>query len=110
MIIRTVAEGKSDKELKKDMNDLLNAWNNMDPRIQSQKAPSLIYKDMSMASSIIRDVFTSDITQVYVDSRKMMREISSYVKDVAPHLVHKISYYNGKEPIFDHFRLFMMEK
>jgi len=105
MIIRTVAEGKSDKELKKDMNDLLTAWNKMDPIVQSQKAPSLIYKDMSMASSIIRDIFTSDITEVYVDSRKMMREISSYVKDVAPHLVHKISYYNGKEPIFDHFEV-----
>jgi len=103
MIIRTVAEGKSDKELKKDMNDLLNAWNRMEPNIEQQKAPSLVYKDMSMASSIIRDIFTADITGVHVDSRKMMREISTYVKDVAPQLVHKISYYNGKEPIFDHF-------
>lgn len=105
MIIRTVAEGKSDKDLKKDMNDLLAAWNNMEPKILSNHAPALIYKDMSMASSIIRDIFTSDITQVYVDSRKMMREISSYVKDVAPHLVHKISYYSGKIPIFDHFEV-----
>jgi ribonuclease G len=105
MIIRTVAEGRSDKELKKDMNDLLTIWNKMDPKVQEQKAPSLIYKDMSMASSIIRDIFTSDITQVHVDSRKMMREISTYVTDVAPQLVHKISYYNGKAPIFDHFNV-----
>ncbi len=105
IIIRTVAEGKSDKELKKDMNDLLSAWRNLDKEIQIKKSPSLIYKDMSMASSIIRDLFTTDVTEVHVDSRKMMREISAYVKYVAPHLVHKITYYKGKDPIFDHFEV-----
>ncbi|MCB0282693.1 MAG: Rne/Rng family ribonuclease [Calditrichae bacterium] len=103
LIIRTVAEGKSDKELKKDINDLLATWHNMEKKIAIAESPSLIYKDMSMASSIIRDLFTSDIDQVSVDSRKMMVEISAYVKYVAAHLVHKINYYKGKEPIFDHF-------
>jgi ribonuclease G len=103
LIIRTVAEGKSDKELKKDMNDLLATWRKMEQTIHVQESPSLIYKDMSMASSIIRDLFTSDVTQVSVDSRKMMKEISSYVKYVAPHLVHKVEYYKDKAPIFDHF-------
>ncbi len=87
------------------MNDLLAAWRNLEKDINSKKAPSLIYKDMSMASSIIRDLFTADITDVHVDSRKMMREISAYVKYVAPHLVHKITYYKGKEPIFDFFEV-----
>lgn len=103
MIVRTVAEGKSDRELKKDMNDLINKWNLLDKNIHENEAPSLIYKDMSMASSIIRDLFTADVTQVHVDSRKKMREISNYVKDVAPQLVHKINFYKGKDPIFDHF-------
>ena len=103
LIIRTVAEGKSDKELKKDMNDLLSTWRKMEQNIHTQESPSLIYKDMSMASSIIRDLFTSDVSQVYVDSRKMMKEVSSYVRYVAPHLVHKVNYYKEKEPIFDHF-------
>jgi ribonuclease G len=105
MIIRTVAEGKSDKDLKKDMNDLLVTWRKMEQKIHTQESPSLIYKDMSMASSVIRDLFTSDVTQVYVDSRKMLKEISTYVRYVAPHLVHKVSYYKGKEPIFDHFKV-----
>lgn len=105
IIIRTVAEGKSDKELKKDVNDLVVAWRNLEKDILNKKAPSLIYKDMSMASSIIRDLFTTDITEVHVDSRKMMREISAYVKYVAPHLVHKVIYYKGNDPIFDHFEV-----
>jgi len=97
LIIRTVAEGKSDKELKKDMNDLLVTWREIEEKVSKQPSPSLVYKDMSMATSIIRDLFTADINQVYTDSRKMLKEISAYVKYVAPHLVHKVSYYKRSE-------------
>lgn len=105
LIIRTVAEGKSDRELKKDMNQLITTWRKIEKNIETNEAPSMIYKDMSMASSIIRDLFTSDISEVHVDSRKMLKEIRTYVKDVAPHLVHKVMYYKEKEPIFDHFSI-----
>ena len=40
-----------------------------------------------------------------VDSRKLMSEILSYVKYVAPQLSHKISYYKSKTPIFDEFNI-----
>ncbi len=105
LIIRTVAGGKSERELRRDISDLMATWKKMESQIKEAEAPSLVYKDLSMASSIIRDLFTSDVNQVHVDSRKMMRDISNYVKDVAPHLVHKINYYKGKDPIFDYFKV-----
>ncbi len=105
VIIRTVAEGKGEKILKKDLNKLMETWRKIEKRIKSEKAPALVYKDMAMASSIIRDLFTADVDQVVVDSRKLMREIVSYVKYVAPHLQHKIIYYKGKKPIFDEYNI-----
>jgi ribonuclease G len=103
LIIRTVAEGKSDKEISNDINTLITIWAKIEKHIQEVKAPALVYKDMGMATSIMRDLFTSDVTRVVVDSRKLMREISSYVKHVAPTLRHKIEYHKGRKPIFDHF-------
>ncbi len=103
LIIRTVAGGKSERELRRDINDLMKTWKKMERQIKTGEAPLLVYKDLSMASSIIRDLFTADVNQVHVDSRKMMRDVSGYVQDVAPHLVHKINYYKGREPIFDYF-------
>ena len=105
VIIRTVAEGKSDKEIKKDLNKLLSVWQKLDKKIKGEQSPVLIYKDMAMASSIIRDLFTIDVDKVVVDSRKLMREIQQYVKYVAPQLVHKVQYYKNKEPIFDHYNI-----
>lgn len=103
VIIRTVAEKKQEKELRKDLNSLMSTWRKVEKEIKSNKAPALVYKDMAMASSIIRDLFTSDVNDVVVDSRKLMREIVSYVKYVAPHLSHKVSYHKSKLAIFDHY-------
>lgn len=103
LIIRTVAEGKSDKEIANDVKTLITIWSKIEKRIQEVKAPALVYKDMGMATSIMRDLFTTDVTRVVVDSRKLMREISSYVRDVAPGLKHKIEYHKKRKPIFDHF-------
>jgi len=105
LIIRTVAEDKSDKELKKDMQMLLKTWQKMEKEIKKDNSPVLLYKDMAMASSIIRDLFTSDIDQVVVDSRKLMSDILKYIKYVAPQLMHKVNYHKDKEPIFDTFKI-----
>jgi len=105
LIVRTQAEGKSDKVLNKDITSLIKLWEKIDSNIKKLSAPSLVYKDMGMASSIIRDLFTPDVTHVVVDSRKLMREITQYVRDVAPQLKHKIEYYKKKLPIFEHYKI-----
>ncbi len=105
LIVRTVAEGKPEKELKKDLQKLLKTWKQVEQKIKTAPAPMLIFKDMSMASSVIRDLFTPDVEKVVVDSRRLYRDIVNYLKDVAPSLVKKVEYYKSKEPIFDAFKI-----
>jgi ribonuclease G len=105
LILRTQAEDKSEKVIGDDIKNLLKTWEQIDQRLHEQQAPSMVYKDMGMASSIIRDVFTPDVSKVVVDSRKLMRELTMYVKEVAPKLRHKIEYYKIREPIFEHFKI-----
>ena len=105
MILRTVAENKSDKLIINDINALIKIWEKINNDIPEAKTPSLVYKDMGMASSVIRDLFTSDVSRLVVDSRKMMRTISTYVKEVAPQLKKKIEYYSSQTPIFDVFNI-----
>jgi ribonuclease G len=104
-IIRTQAEEKSEKTISHDINGLLRIWNKIDSQLKEVEAPAIVYKDFGMASSIIRDLFTPDVNRVVIDSRKQMREISSYIKDVAPQLKHKIEYYSDRLPIFEHFKI-----
>lgn len=103
LIIRTVAGGKSEAALKQDFNSLMKEWKQIQGKIQTAKPPALIYQDLGMASSVIRDLFTSDVEQLVVDSRKMYREISQYLKLVGSELLKKLEYYKNRRPIFDAF-------
>ncbi len=105
LIVRTVAEGRSEKDIRNDIDSLVKIWRSIEKKIQQTKAPNIVYKDMGMASSVIRDLFTPDVSRVVVDSRILMREISQYIKDVAPNLKHKVEYYRGKLPVFDFYKI-----
>lgn len=105
IIIRTVAEGKDETVLKNDLQKLLKTWKKVEKEIKNAQPPKLIFKDLGMASSVIRDLFTSDVQRVVVDSRKMYREIYRYLKEVGSDLLHRLEYFKSRRPIFDVFNI-----
>jgi len=103
VIIRTVAEGKDEELLKNDLGQLIKTWREIEKSVKNDQPPILLYKDLSTVSSVIRDLFNSDVQRVVTDSRKLYKEITAYVKWFAPVLVDKIEYYRGTQPVFDVF-------
>jgi len=101
LICRTVGEGKSEEEVRRDLKIMLRHWSLMERAIEKSKAPARVHKEASLTSSVIRDLFTPDIDQVVVDSRGLYREIRAYVRSVSPSLLDRITYYEGKAPVFD---------
>lgn len=105
LIVRTVAEGKDANIIRQDLEKLLSDWEEIQKQIRTVKPPMLLYQDLGMASSVIRDLFTSDVARVVVDSRKMQREIVRYLREVGSELVNRVEYFKSKKPIFDVFRI-----
>lgn len=105
LIVRTVAENKDEEILKKDLNSLMNIWEDILNKAENKPAPILLYKDMGMASSIIRDIFTNDVDRVVVDNKKLLRIITNYLSDIAPQLVNKVEYYDLPRPLFEEFSI-----
>ncbi len=103
VIIRTVAEGKEEELLKNDLEQLIKTWREIEKSVKTEQPPILLYKDLSTVSSVIRDLFNNEVQRVVVDSRKLYKEITTYVKWFAPMLVDKVEFYRGKAPIFDVF-------
>ena len=101
VIIRTVAEGKSEDVLRADLEGLIASWREIERRMRKSRPPALLYKDMNTSSSTMRDLFSEDVTRVAVDSRKMYREIRAYLNLVAPHKVDVLQLHNEATPIFD---------
>jgi ribonuclease G len=103
LVIRTVSEGRDEASLRTDLRSLVNTWTAITHKTSKSTPPCLIHKDMGMLSSIIRDLFTPDISRLVVDTRKLHKQIVKYLKEVSPALVSRVEYYHGKEPIFDKF-------
>lgn len=105
-IIRTASDGKSEEDLRRDWDNLLDQWNEIELNVRNAtKPPALLYRDKNITGSVIRDLFTSDVLRVVVDSKKLYNEIVSYLKWASPELSEKVFFYEGKKAIFEYFNI-----
>lgn len=70
LIIRTAAKDQSEESLSGDLKYLVKIWEDMQEDAKKQEPPFLLYKDLSTTISVIRDLFTPDVSKVFVDSKK----------------------------------------
>ena len=101
VIVRTVAEGKSEESLKNDFSMLLDNWDKLESKSKKSKGKSLIYEDLETASSVIRDLFTPDISKILIDSKKMYRKLQSYMEEVSPNMANRLEHYKLKQSLFE---------
>jgi ribonuclease G len=105
-IIRTVAEGKSDKELLAELKSLEQVWNTVLDKIQSKKdAPYLVYEELSRAESILRDRLNSNFDQIVVNDRAIYEDLHSYITQIEPERADIVKFYDDTLPIFDVYNL-----
>ncbi len=102
-MIRTVSEGKDEDMLRADLDNLVKMWETLTKNVANNQAPLLVHKDMDVLSSVIRDLFTNDVSLLAVDNKKMHKQIVKYLRDVAATLVDRTELYTGRVPIFDKF-------
>lgn len=105
LIIRTVARNQTEDALRDDLNNLMKAWAEIEETAKSETPPALVYQDLNTTSSVIRDLFSSDVSKVFIDSRKLYRQIKSYVQLVQPEVVDKIENFRSSDSIFDSFKI-----
>jgi ribonuclease G len=102
LIIRTVAEGATPDELKYEYEQLEKTWEEVRAKAESTKAPALLYDEPSIGVKLVRDLFTSNVEKMVVDSEERYDEITGYLSNVAPKLARKVELYRGEVPVMEH--------
>jgi ribonuclease G len=105
LIIRTAAKEQSEESLSADLRYLMKIWEDLQEDAKKMEPPSLLYKDLSTTISVIRDLFSPDVSKVFVDSKKMYKEIRNYVQFIQPALLDRVELYKQEEPIFQAFKI-----
>ena len=95
-IIRTAAEGKSEKNLSAEINYLLNIWKNINQKANRIKAPSLVHRDLGFTERIIRDYFNSDVDELIIDSKQQYDTAINYFTQLLPEFKSRVKLYKKK--------------
>ncbi|MCH5233063.1 MAG: Rne/Rng family ribonuclease [Muribaculaceae bacterium] len=105
VIIRTSAENKKVADLNHEMRSLVKEWEDAVAKLQRSQPPMLIYEEESRAVSVIRDIFSPDFENIYVNDPETFRQIQNYVNVIAPDRKDIVKLYQKEIPIFDHFNI-----
>ena len=103
IIIRTVAEGKSEEHIENDFNQLLETWHRIQTKADRTEAPVIVYEDLETASSVVRDLLTPDVEKIIIDSKRLYRKTQRYLEDISPSLLERLELYKLKAPLFESF-------
>ena len=105
LIIRTVAQKQDEEILKDDLKNLMKTWERIEKEAKSQNPPALVYQDLNTTVSVIRDLFNADISKIFVDSKKLHKEIKNYLEFVQPAIAEKVELYKSTYGIFNTFKV-----
>ena len=105
VIIRTVAEGKSEEVFTQDLNFLLKLWKKIKQKTNKTYAPSCIHHDLSLVYKSIRDMLDSSVERVIIDSKDEYKKVRELAGVISPNLKSRIKYYSGKRALFDIYGL-----
>jgi ribonuclease G len=100
LIARTEAEGRTEEELRQDLDYLLGVWRTISERHRQVRAPAILHKDLGIVLKTIRDLFGTDVDRLLVDSGEEFEKIVDTLNQLAPDLVDRVSMHEGPEPLF----------
>ena len=105
VIVRTVTQNQDKEAIEEDMRTILKKWERILNKLESSKPPSLLYKDLDITESLIRDLFAKQYDRVLIDDYQLYKSIKSYVSQIAPKMLPAVQLYKGKDHVFDHVNI-----
>jgi ribonuclease G len=105
LILRTEAEGKTEKEIKQDIDYLLELWGNIRQHAQQVVAPALVHRDASLLYRIVRDVFSAEVARFWIDDPEEYEKVHEVLRLIAPSLRGRVMLYDKPTPLFEYFNV-----
>lgn len=105
LIMRTECEGRTDDDLRSDVEYLEAEWAKVVKAAKRTRAPALVYRDESLLYRTLRDIVTEDVRKIIIDDPDEFEKAYAVAEQVMPELQERIFLYDGDIPIFDQFNI-----
>ena len=97
LLVRTEAEGKAEEAIMEDLEALQKQWEAIQQEANSTRPPALLNRDDDFIQRVLRDMYTSDVNRIVVDSHTGVKRVKQ----------HLLNWSGGRMPdgvLIDHHR------
>ena len=105
IIGRTLAQKRSEEELKKDLEALKLQWEKIQADYSEKEEVGAIQKGLDSGLSYLKDLMNDSIEAVWVDDKEAYENIQKFVKEWLPEFHSRVKYFSKKKSLFKQFRL-----
>jgi len=100
-IVRTVAEGTSEEAVSPDLRYTLKLWDVVQQRCGLANVKTLVHEDLSLPLRVLRDLVTTDVERILVDSAPDFTAMRDFIGTYLPNAEPMLELYERRRPIFD---------
>jgi ribonuclease G len=103
VIIRTAASGRPKEDIVSDLEAFHKIWIEIRQRMDSSRAPAVLFREQSIVSRLLRDLLTEDYQAIRIDNAQEHQRVLELVDRIMPNLAPKVKLYSKPFPIFDEY-------
>ena len=103
VIIRTAAGGRPKEDILADLEAFHTIWTEIRQKMESSRAPAVVYREQSLVSKLLRDLLTDEYNAIRIDSPQEHRQVLSLVQRILPSLAPRVKLYDKPFPIFEEY-------
>jgi len=100
LIIRTAGAKTTSTEIKRDYKYLTKTWDKIKDNTLSSHAPSLIYEDGGVIQRSLRDLYSKEIDNVFIEGKETYKIAKNFMKLLMPSHAVKVKEWKEDSPIF----------
>lgn len=105
LIGRTALQEAKLEDIQNDCRFLLELWESIQMKMKDAVPPSVIYRELTLALRMVRDIFSSEFKYLIVDSKEKYGKICAFLDRVNPHLSKRVKLYEDPLPLFDKYNI-----
>ena len=102
-IVRTSAEGQSEKEIKKDVTKLKKEWKELQKKFKQKKEVGEVEKGLSPDFNYLKDFLSEGVDEIFVNQQEAYLELKKFIKKSMPKFLSCLKLYLEKNSLFEAF-------
>jgi ribonuclease E len=104
VIVRTASLGVTKEDFQRDLDYLLDTYKEVQARYKHRQGAGLVWQEDDVVTRTLRDCFSSDMEEVYVDDLETFHQAQGFFKRTMPQYQQVLKHYIGKKPLFSKYQ------